>query len=129
MPIKLICFQPTVSASTKKRLTTYRVVSWLMLEKDELVRELILLLLRSLGEKKKNVKRRKLAVLMYTVRWRRRTGENLHQLEVFEGRQFLWHDTELVSIQIPERGGTNTVYIKFCHSDQNRICILKQLSK
>ena len=101
-----------------------------MLEKDELVRELILLLLRSLGEKKKkNVKRRKLAVLMYTVRWRRRTGENLHQLEVFEGRQFLWHDTELVSIQIPERGGTNTVYIKFSHSDQNRICILKQLSK
>lgn len=36
---------------------THRVVSWLMLEKDELVRELILLLLRSL-EKKKNQKTR-----------------------------------------------------------------------
>lgn len=30
---------------------THRVVSWLMLEKDELVRELILLLLRSLKAK------------------------------------------------------------------------------
>lgn len=77
-----------------------------MLEKDELVRELILLLLRSLEEK--TLKGHKLAVLMYTVRRRRRTGENLHQLEVFEGRQFLWHDAELVPIQIPEQGGTNT---------------------
>lgn len=69
-----------------------------MLAKDELVRELILLLLRSL----KGIFK-KFTILMCTVRQRRQTDKHLHQLQVFEGRQVLWHNTELVSIQIPEQ--------------------------
>lgn len=74
------------------------------------------LVVAQVSGRKKTLKGHKLAVLMYTVRRRRRTGENLHQLEVFEGRQFLWHDAELVSIQIPEQGGTNTSVISLLTS-------------
>lgn len=42
---------PFCCQGNKAPLRTHRVVSWLMLEKDELVRELILLLLRSLKGK------------------------------------------------------------------------------
>lgn len=69
-----------------------------MLEKDELVRELILLLLRSLKGKDGEV-----TTSASPVRLCRRSDKHLHQLEVFEARQFLRHDSELVSIQIPEQ--------------------------
>lgn len=82
-----------------RSIRTYRVVSWLMLAKDELVRELTLLLLRSL---KRN--ERCIISLYYSAQRDRgqRKKKDLHQLQIFEGRQFLWHNTELVSIQISE---------------------------
>lgn len=94
---------------------TYSVVSWLMFAKDELVRELILLLLRSLRRK---WKRRKLTVELHgdTTRPAER---DLHQLEVFEGGQFLWYRTELVSIQIPE--GTQTLSSNNVHCQNNGV--------
>lgn len=74
-----------------------------MLEKDKLVRELILLLLRSL--KGKLIKKRQCGRNLHVPQYFKAgvSGKNLHQLQVFEAGQLLRHNTELVSVQIPEQ--------------------------
>lgn len=56
-----------------------------------------------ISERKMNSKDGEVTALMCTPTQRRRSEKLLHQLQVFEARQFLRHNAELVSIQIPEQ--------------------------
>lgn len=81
-----------------------------MLVNDELVRMLILLLLRSL----KGKFRINLEVIYIHDELKHadvKKKNNLHQLEVFEAGQLLRDNAELVSIQIPGQRNT-TINIK-----------------
>lgn len=70
-----------------------------MLAKDELVRELILLLLRSLKSRKEGLD---LYIEFAQSKQKGTQRKHLHQLQILVGRQLLWHNTKLVSIQVPK---------------------------
>lgn len=94
-----------------------------MLVNDELVRVLILLLLRSLkGKFGNNLE----AIYVHDELKRADVKKkNLHQLEVFEAGQLLWDNAELVSIQIPGQRNT-TISIKhilFLFHQMSLLCV------
>lgn len=79
-----------------------------MLVNDELVRVLILLLLKSLkGKFHINLE----AIYVHDELKQADVKKDLHQLEVFEAGQLLRDNAELVSIQIPGQRNT-TINIK-----------------
>lgn len=99
----------------------YKVVSWLMFAKEEFVRALILLLLRSLRRKRTQLivsfrishTSEMLFSLFY---WSRKTTDrrggggivkHLHQLQIFEGGKLFWHDAKLVAVQVPAERGSH----------------------
>ena len=57
----------------------------------------------------RNIKKKEVQCIdLHSETGRRSTDRHLHQLQVFERRQLLWHIAELVSIQIPEQRDTNS---------------------